>query len=95
MAHVTDERTGQALDGSTKGVLGRIVSGFVSLTNHFYRQAKHRLPVTCEHRPGDPQSTNGQRLADAALKTEWDLERNERSDSRGYLSPEHYHYMYY
>ena len=44
---------------------------------------------------GGKESILEERLPDGACETEWDTGRKERSESRGYLSPEHYHFMYY
>lgn len=95
MAFVTNEQIEAATGNHKPGIWSRIAAGFVSVTNHCYAQAKHRLPVMHESELADTHSTRDERLADSAYETELDLERKERSDSRGYLSPEHYHYMYY
>lgn len=95
MAYITDEQIEAASGNHKPGMWSRIAAGFVSLTNHCYEQAKHRLPIMHESEMADTESTRGERLADSAYETELDLERKERSDSRGYLSPEHYNYMYY
>lgn len=95
MAYITNEQI-EAVSGNHKpGIWSRIAAGFVSVTNHCYEQAKHRLPVMHESEVADTESKRDERRADSAYETELDLERKERSDSRGYLSPEHYNYMYY
>lgn len=95
MAYVTNGQIEAAAGTHKPGIWSRIAAGFVSVTGHCYEQARHRLPVMHESELAETQTTRGARLADTAYETELDLERKERSDSRGYLSPEHYNYMYY
>ncbi|WP_420334896.1 hypothetical protein [Roseibium sp.] len=95
MAYITNEQIEAASGNHKSGIWSRIAAGFVSVTNHCYEQAKHRLPVMHESELADKEGAGHERLADSAYETELDLERKERSDSRGYLSPEHYNYMYY
>ena len=95
MAYITNEQIESASDNRKSGILSRIAAGFVSATNHCFEKAKNRLPLIHENELGGKESILEERLPDGACETEWDTGRKERSESRGYLSPEHYHFMYY